>query len=307
VPTVLPVVPPRTLIVGASGFLGRHFLAAYRAADPGTPATSHRDPTLQRLDLACRAPEPPARKSTGYTSALLLAACSNVAECEREPAFSRRVNVEGTLAVAERLLDAGSAVVFFSSDYVFSGDEGSYDEESATGPRTEYGRQKREVEQRLLERDPSNVLVIRLSKIYDLEPGGGTLLDELATRLIAGRVVRAAWDQVFCPTFVDDVVLQVARLQALGARGLVHLCAPQAWARYDLAREMARALAADPSLVERISLSEIELPGERPLDTSMSCSRLQEVAPHEFRPVAASIRELAGRRGAAQTQRGEGE
>ena len=115
---------------------------------------------------------------------------------------------------------------------------------------------------------------MRLSKVYGVEKGDGTLLDEMACALSAGRVVRAASDQLFCPTSVADLVRAIHALQGSGLKGVVNLCSPESWSRHRIACAVAEAMAVDGDLVEEISLHEIPAMQHRPLNTTMSCSRV---------------------------------
>ena len=110
-------------MIGAAGFLGRAFLEAYRRAHPGTIGTcagggagaGPAGPGVARADLPRRLAD------TGHREALILAGVASIVRCERDPAGTRAVNVEGTLRLAEALLAAGVRPVFASSDYVFDG------------------------------------------------------------------------------------------------------------------------------------------------------------------------------------------
>src|SRR5260370_28221207 len=62
------------------------------------------------------------------------------------PKESRMVNVESTLRIIHQALDCGARVVFFSSEQVFDGRKGGYDETGPPNPITQYGRQKGRVE-----------------------------------------------------------------------------------------------------------------------------------------------------------------
>ncbi|HWQ09066.1 MAG TPA: sugar nucleotide-binding protein, partial [Holophaga sp.] len=125
---------------------------------------------------------------------------------------------------------------------------GPFDETAARQAASVYGVQKIAVEQGL-EQDCPDALIVRLSKVYGLAKGDGTLFDEMASRLLGDRDVDPPFDQIFNPTFVDDVVQGILALLAAGARGIVHLCAEPACRRRDLALGMADMLGVDPARV----------------------------------------------------------
>lgn len=290
----LPRALPETLVVGAGGFLGTRFLKAYERVQADCAGTCRNAEGPLQLDLSTPEGFFAEVETQRWSWALLLAGVTSIAACEADPAATRAVNVEGTLRLARRCLDRGQSLVYFSSDYVFPGEGAPFAETSATAPRTEYGRQKVEVESRLLELAPGNVLVVRLSKVYSLERGSGTLLDALAGSLARAEPVRAAWDQRFCPTLVDDVIATVAALQCAKASGVVHVASPEPWSRYDLALCMARALGVREQLVERVALGELNLAGDRPRDTTLRCDRLASLTQARFLPLRDAVDSVAG-------------
>jgi dTDP-4-dehydrorhamnose reductase len=267
------VTVPRTLVIGAGGFLGRMFLENF-----GREHGVARGTTRRELDLADPDPSTLARRVEGCTHALLLAAIPQIDRCAQDPAGTRRVNVDGTMRVAEHLLSLGVTPVFFSSDYVFKGDTGGYTDDAPLDPTTEYGRQKVEVEQRLRELGPERSLIVRLSKVYDMMKGDGTLLDAIAATLVRGGVVRAASDQRFCPTMAGDVLRAVRKLLSSDARGTINVCDDtQACSRLDVARAVERQLRAYGPVkgtIEETTLAGLGM-SDRPRDTTMRCVRLR--------------------------------
>lgn len=290
----LPTDLPRTAIIGAAGFLGRAFLEAYRRAHPGTIGTARTpEPGLVQMDLASPGSLPARLADTGHREALILAGVASIARCERDPAGTRALNVEGTLRLAGALLDAGVRPVFASSDYVFDGERGGYEERDTPAPGTEYGRQKAETEARLIVSCGGDCRILRLSKVFAVERGGGTLLDQLAARLVSGEGVDAADDSIFCPTLREDLVAAVALVQAHDLRGITHACGPEARSWHDLAAALAGALGVDPLLVRRCSIDEIQREPRRPKNISMSNERLVRATGCTFTPVAASVARVA--------------
>jgi len=191
--------------------------------------------------------------------------------------------------LARQLSGGGIRVAALSSDYVFDGVEGDYNEHSAVNPLNEYGRQKAEMEKRLMNACGRDILVIRLSKVFDAIRGSGTLLDEMAYKLLHGIPFKAARDQYFCPTFIDDVVAAVLQLIATDMTGIVHLCSPAKTSRLDLAIKVATAFGCDRDLIQEISLRDLGESFSRPLNTSMVCTRLACTTLHRFRPLNTCI------------------
>src|SRR3990167_3100968 len=145
----------KTLVIGAQGFLGRHFLQAYRATDPTIIGTSRKE-----LDLA--SPNLDALDLTGYTHALIAAAVTSIARCEKEKEATYQCNVTGTLELIRQLHQKNIVPIAFSSDYVFDGIAGDYTEDSPIHPLNEYGRQKAQLEKGIREICGGNYLLIRL-------------------------------------------------------------------------------------------------------------------------------------------------
>ena len=96
---------------------------------------------------------------------------SNFAECERDAAGTRLVNVTGNVAIAKLLMGQGVFVVFLSSSAVFDGLEPLPKSGAAPSPGTEYGRQKAEAERQLLELDEGrgHVAIVRLTKAFSFD------------------------------------------------------------------------------------------------------------------------------------------
>ena len=269
---------PKTAVIGAAGFIGRSLLNAYRREHPECLGTARSaSPTLARFDLAKPDIGGLRLAETGHRHAMIAAAITDVAACERDPEGTRAINVTATLEVAGQLVAEGILPIAYSSDYVFDGTRAPYPDEARPAPTTEYGRQKAELEGALLERlGPERFIALRPAKVYGTENGDGTLIDEMASRLRAGEVVRAARDQVFSPVAVDSVAAAVLEVQRQGGRGIVNVCGGETWSRLGLALAVAECVGASPRLVESISLDDLDDGLSRPKDTSMVAKRLRE-------------------------------
>ncbi|MBF0553131.1 MAG: sugar nucleotide-binding protein [Nitrospirae bacterium] len=275
---------PKTVIIGAGGFIGRHFLNAYRQTYSDLAGTTRAELDLLNPDIrSLRLSE------NNYKEALILAAIPNIDRCELEKELSKKVNVTGTLQLIRQLTDEGIKPVFTSSDYVFGSNAGNYRDDSPLCPNTEYGRQKAEVESKIGEITKGNHLIIRLSKVYSHVKGDGSLIDAMASALAQGKTVRAAYDQVFCPACIDDVIEVTGILQGDGITGAVNLCPSKVVSRYDIAMALAEKMGIDAAHIEKISLDDMGFRVKRPKNTSMSNVRLTGLANDAFIDIYESV------------------
>lgn len=264
----------KTAVLGAGGFIGSHLARSFGSVVATTRSTLNFErPSLAQLKL----------EEQGYEAVVIAAAAPNIAYCQGNPGLAYQVNVLGTLELARQVAERGMQVIWFSSDYVFNGVDGDYADDAPLCPNTEYGRQKAEVELRLPELT-DNYLILRLSKTYGLKKNDATLLDEIASKLRGGQLLRAAHDQRFAPTLIDDVVQLVHLLQQRRARGLYNLCCPQSWSRFEVARLLAEKLQVADRVVP-VALHEIPAMLGRPLNTSLRPQRLLQELDYTFLPL----------------------
>jgi len=230
------------IVIGKRGFIGSHFCHAF----PGALAIDR-----SHLDLC----NPSIHFSTqGYRYGLIAAGVGNPRKCEQDEHASYLCNVEGTLKLGKELLKRKIIPIFLSTDYIF-------DDFLKKAPLNAYGRQKLELEQKACALD---ALVVRLSKVYSLEKGDGTLFDEMAAKLTVGEVVFAARDQVFAPVFIGDVISQIISHLRAGIRGIVNVVGPSYASRFEMARTLAEKLKVNTELVRAISLDELKDGVQRP-------------------------------------------
>lgn len=286
--------PPKTFVIGACGFIGHAFLEAYKRFDPSAWGTHYRDSfSFKKFDLMQPDLEILEIPSYQYSYAIIAAAMNPILACEKEPQLSRQINVDGTLHLIEQLCIKDITPVFFSSDFVFDGKQNIYDENSPLNPLNEYGKQKADLERALVKNFKGRYLLIRTSKVYGLTKGDGTLIDEMAQLLVKGKVVRAAYDQVFCPIAIHDLVSTVIELQKIGAKDIFHVCGNKAFSRLEIAHAVCRALHSDINLVQPISLDDLGEPFFRPKQVHLINRKVYEKIRIPITSLQDSIRTIA--------------
>ncbi|QGY39378.1 sugar nucleotide-binding protein [Pseudodesulfovibrio cashew] len=278
---------PKTLVIGASGYIGRAMHQTARRAFPDAMGLTRNSVPLERPDLSILGVE-----DMGYEWGIIAAAVPGLAHCEAFPQETRRCNVKGTLSLARQLADLGIRPLWFSSDQVFDGTASPYADDAPPSPVNEYGRQKAEVEANFQEASRGMGLIVRLSKVYDTTPGSGALLEGMLTTLRRGGVERAAEDLVFCPTHLDDVTACAFRLMARNESGIANVAAGPI-SRLDLALMAAEAAGTDRNQVEPIHVADLKESFSRPGPVELLPS--PKLAGYVFQDVRTSLARLTGR------------
>jgi dTDP-4-dehydrorhamnose reductase len=234
--------PRRVLITGSAGQLGRVLAEAF-ASDEVIGVD------LGEWDVAGPAP------SWLESPELVLhaAAWTDVDGAEADPDGAERANVGGTRNVAA----LGAPLVYYSSDYVFSGEKREpYLESDPTGPVSVYGHTKLDGEQAAGER----AWIIRSSWLF-----GATGHNFLRTMLRLGAErdeISVVDDQRGCPTYVTHLAEATRRIVELPF-GVYHVAAGGdcTW------KEFSEAIFEQAGLdcrVRAISSAELNRPAPRP-------------------------------------------
>lgn len=242
---VTPMSPPRRLVLGAGGQLGRALLAAWPDATG-----------LTRADLDLADPAAVAQLDlSGYGLVVNAAAYTAVdaAETEQGRRDAWAVNVAAVGALVEAAREHRTTLVHVSSDYVFDGTIEQHTEDESYSPLGVYGQTKA----------AGDAVVATLPRHYLLRTswviGDGknfvATMASLADRGIAPSVVA---DQFGRLTFTDEIVAAVDHLLAVGAPyGTYNVSnggPVTSWA--DIAKDVYAARGKDPALVTEVSAEE---------------------------------------------------
>jgi len=277
----------RYLIIGASGFIGRHL---YRRLGPDAAiATYHHHPftggvpfdaTTMRLSALL----PQGKR--GITHAFIFHGITSFEACARDPVGTAKINVDSVRNLVDELIAYGITPVFASSDAVFDGSKGWRTEEDPANPITSYGRQKVLIEEYLSAKCPEAV-VVRISKILSTDPQVNDMLGEWIGALEAGAEIRCAHDHVFSPADIEDINSALVGLAEKGLRGLFHVCGPVPISRIDLLRTLVSEVGRYRNTTSQIitcSLRDFAASEPRPLNTSMSPQKLYSALDIKFKP-----------------------
>jgi dTDP-4-dehydrorhamnose reductase len=281
----------RTLVIGGGGLVGSHVRAAL--AHRNFVATYHNVPIEGGLPLDIT--DAPAVRRTieaARPAAVVLAAADPFVEgCERDPAGTRHLNIDAATTVRDATADVGAAFVVFSSEYVFDGAKGSYEEGDAVGPLNEYGRQKVALE--ALARQVPRHLVLRVSGVFGHEARRKNFVWQLVDRLRSGRTFDVPSDQLITPTDAEGLGKAVVALLDRGASGTYHAAGPEIIGRVDFARLVAQAFGLPAERLVPRPTAELGLLARRPERAGLADTKLRATLGGGLARPAEALRALA--------------
>lgn len=197
------------------------------------------------------------------------AAFTNVdlSEKHKEDAWKANVKAVEYLAEAARVIDAH--IIHISSDYVFDGKDGPYDENATPNPIGYYGRTKLASEN-VLRIGGILYTIIRTNVLY-----GFTLNSRpdfvrwIVSELKDGNSVNIVDDQINNPTFIEDLVQGLNKIIEFKKQGIFNIGGKEFLSRHKFAKIITNYFNLDTTLINQIKTSELNQPAKRPLKSGL--------------------------------------
>ncbi|GIE28286.1 dTDP-4-dehydrorhamnose reductase [Actinoplanes italicus] len=217
------------LVFGGTGGLGRELARQARAAGERVTAAGSRDADLRRfgeVEALVGRVRPKVVINAGY----------------RQDDWA--ATADGAAHVAVAAVRAGARLVHVSSDAVFSGADGTFDEACVPVPATMYGAAKAAAETAVRAVD-AGAVVARTSLIVG---DASTVIVARVHALAAGTGDGLLFTDDFrCPVHVQDLAAALLELAASPYAGVHHVAGPDAVSRYELGLLIAARDGLDAS------------------------------------------------------------
>ena len=256
-------------ITGAAGLIGRYLV---QVAPQFAPAWRARGLTRSQLDLLDSAAVRREFLADPPQLVIHCAALTDTVACETNPALARKLNVDVTAQLAE--LAANIPFVLFSTDLVFDGHSGNYDESAPVNPLGVYGETKAAAE-RIVLANPRH-LVIRTSL------NGGTSFtgdrgfnEKLRRAWQAGRTPVLFTDEFRNPIPAVETVRAVWELVQQNQTGLFHVAGSERLSRWQIGRLIAARWPQLHPQLKSASLKDYRGAPRAP-DTVLNCAKAQQ-------------------------------
>ena len=219
------------------------------------------------------------------------AAATKVDACEANPEDTYTLNVVGTKNIVDYFGKKGTKIIYISTDYVFDGVNGPYNEEDAPNPINVYGKTKLEGENYVLSHC-NNAVILRIAFPYRLSGEKSDTLRWIISSIIDKKEISVFDNLKANFTFIDDIAKALQIIIEKDFKGVIHVTGDEIETVYDTANRVLKFLGSEYSpyvkAKEFISSNTI---AKRPLNGGL-ISKYKDKLGIKMTPIDENIRKI---------------
>ena len=163
-------------------------------------------------------------------------------------------------------------MVFISSDGVFNGKNGPFDETHKTNPLNYYGETK--VESEKIVSEINDYLIIRTAWVNDVGPNSRSFVMQVINSLQNGNVFNAPIDQFGHPTYSTNLAEIIIELIKNNYNGIFHVTGSTYIDRFNFAKKIAKAFDLNPEMIHETT-TDLNQSHTRPMKVQMKLDKLK--------------------------------
>lgn len=270
------IVKNRILITGSNGMLGQKAVEFYSGKqNTELLATSVEEKSVVDsvdyipCDIKCR--EKIKKVIYDYCPDFIVhtAAFTNVDLSEKMREEAWRINVKGVeyISEASRVIDAH--IIHISTDYIFDGKNGPYDENAHPCPAGYYGRTKLASEN-ALKISGTMFSILRTNVLYGTAVySRPDFVRWVINSLSNNQQIRIVKDQINNPTFIDDLVQAISKIVEFRKTGIYNIGGKEFLSRFEFTNRIADYFNLNKNLITPIITEELNQVARRPLKSGL--------------------------------------
>ncbi|WP_200975702.1 SDR family oxidoreductase [Echinicola sp. 20G] len=275
---------PSILITGANGLLGQKLVkrliekGSFEIIATGRGAcrlpASWKDYTYASMDITSQ--EDVKSVFNKFQPDLVIhgAAMTNVDQCETEKEACYQQNVAAVQHIIKACEQHDSYMVHVSTDFIFDGEDGPYDEAAKPNPVNYYGETKLLAEE-LIQHSNINWGIARTVLVYGIshDMSRSNIVLWVKNSIEQGKDLQLVDDQLRTPTLAEDLAEGCILMAEQKARGIFNISGEELLTPYDMAIKTADFFKLDKSKINRTNSSTFTQPAKRPLKTGFNIQK----------------------------------
>ena len=216
-----------------------------------------------------------ARVYSDFTVFINCAAYTNVDQAEKEEESALKINTEGLQNLIDFAENKNFSVIHFSTDYVFDGLSGPYNELDEVNPISHYGKTKLEAEN-WLKNNYSNSTILRANVLYSYtKRTKASFVKWVVDSLKNNKEINVVNDQWNNPTWTESISFVIKNIINIGLTGLYNYGDKDFMCRYDFAILISKIFNLDETLIKPIKTSNLNQVAKRPLKSGLKTEKIE--------------------------------
>lgn len=290
----------RILITGANGLLGQKLVDLLtKQADVELVATARGDNrlpytegyTYRQMDITDRQQVLAVIGEVQPDVVIHGAAMTDVDKCEIQKDACWAQNVHAVEYIIEACRTTNAFLVHVSTDFIFDGTAGPYDETAEANPISFYGWSKQAAESAVKHSNrpdaPLRWAIARTVLVYGIahDMSRSNIILWVKKSLEDGKNIKVVTDQWRSPTLAEDLATGCYLIADKEAEGIFNISGKEVLTPYDMAIKTADYFGLDKSLIAQADASTFTQIARRPPRTGFTLDKSRAVLgydPHSF-------------------------
>lgn len=267
----------RALILGSHGMLGQDLVKVFEVDQNWEVFAYDRD----EVDIASEESLRGKIEKVEPQAVINAAAYNAVDKCETDEIefeLAKKINGAGPGILAKICKEKNIPLVHYSTDYVFDGEKGEYNETAKPAPISNYGRSKLLGEEEI-QKNTDKFWLIRTSKLFG-NPGKSAMskksfFDTMIVLAKDNRILKVVDEEKSCFTYTPDLALETKKIiEEKIPFGTYHVINEGACTWYRAAAELFKIAKMEVEVVP-VASSEFPRPAKRPRSSVLLNTKLK--------------------------------
>ena len=294
----------KILITGANGLLGQKLVGLLTqqsgieliATARGDNRLPHTDGyTYRPMDITNRQQVMDVVGETRPDVVIHTAAMTDVDKCEIQKDDCWAQNVQAVESLVDACRSVGAFLLHVSTDFIFDGTAGPYDETAEGNPISFYGWSKYAAE-KVVMHSGIGWAIARTVLVYGIahDMSRSNIILWVKKSLEDGKNIKVVTDQWRSPTLAEDLAMGCYLIADQKAEGIFNISGKEVLTPYDMAIKTADYFGLDKSLIAQADASTFTQVARRPPRTGFILDKARTVLGYDPHTFETGIAVLAG-------------
>lgn len=206
------------------------------------------------------------------------AAMTNVDTCESDLLGCELLNVTAVEHIVQACEKHNSFLCHLSTDFIFDGEAGPYDEEAIPNPISIYGESKLQAE-KIIQASTIRWAIARTVLVFGIVPDMSrtNIILWVKKSLEEGKQINVVTDQFRTPTLAEDLAIGCWLIAQKEAQGIFNISGEELLTPYEMAIKTAEFYQLPKELIKQADSSTFSQPAKRPPRTGFILTKAKNL------------------------------